>query len=201
VATALAGRTTTSLTTSWSHAIAHALSLSPGSRVVEYAVRATFFGLNLVFNIAMWSLFTAALTRASSTTRVSVVNVSANFFCTALLGLAIFGESLPPTWWAGAALLAAGNVVIGRRDEGDRPGGTPRSEGRGGGARKGEDEGESEGEGEGEGEGTALLPLSPGDEPPGRSGANVLLDREWGGAESTKDDAVQKEQGVDEPIY
>ena len=38
---------------------------------------------------------------------------------TALLGLIIFSESLPPLWWAGASLLVVGNVVIGRRDEGE----------------------------------------------------------------------------------
>lgn len=27
-------------------------------------------------------------------------------------------------WWAGAGLLAAGNVVIGRREEAEKPGGT-----------------------------------------------------------------------------
>lgn len=37
---------------------------------------------------------------------------------TALLGLVIFAESLPPLWWVGASLLVAGNVVIGRKDEG-----------------------------------------------------------------------------------
>lgn len=68
----------------------------------------------------MWALFTAALTRASSTTRVSVVNTSSNFLLTALLGLAIFAEKLPGLWWAGAALLVAGCVVIGaRKEDGD----------------------------------------------------------------------------------
>lgn len=38
---------------------------------------------------------------------------------TAFLGLAIFSESLPPLWWLGAALLVAGNVIIGRKDEGE----------------------------------------------------------------------------------
>lgn len=66
----------------------------------------------------MWFLFTAALTRASSTTRVSIVNTSTNFILTALLGLAMFGEKLPPLWWVGAAGLVVGNVVIGRREEG-----------------------------------------------------------------------------------
>jgi len=72
----------------------------------------------------MWALFTAALTRSSSTTRVSIVNVSANFFITAVLGAMIFGEKLPLAWWLGAGLLAAGNVVIGRREEAEKPGGT-----------------------------------------------------------------------------
>ena len=77
----------------------------------------TLFALNLLFNFIMWSLFTSALTRSPSTTRVSIVNTSANFVLTAVLGLLIFAESLPPLWWLGAALLVVGNVVIGRRDQ------------------------------------------------------------------------------------
>jgi len=38
---------------------------------------------------------------------------------TAFLGFVIFTESLPPLWWVGAALLVAGNVIIGRREEKD----------------------------------------------------------------------------------
>lgn len=40
---------------------------------------------------------------------------------TAILGLVIFSESLPPLWFAGAALLVAGNVIIGRREEKELP--------------------------------------------------------------------------------
>ena len=65
----------------------------------------------------MWSLFTTALTRGHSTTQVSIINTSSNFVITAILGLAIFSESLPPLWWVGAALLVAGNVIIGAKDE------------------------------------------------------------------------------------
>jgi drug/metabolite transporter (DMT)-like permease len=167
-------RTTTALTTSWSHAIAQALSLAPDNKIVESLIRAAFFGLNLLFNIAMWSLFTAALTRASSTTRVSIINVSANFFTTALLGLIIFGERLPPMWWAGAGLLAAGNVVIGRREEGEKPGGT-----------SGLETDDEEGQvllGEGVGEGDA-----------------IVLDGGLGGEGSTKE-VVQKSEDIDAPI-
>lgn len=85
----------------------------------------------------MWGLFTRALTLASSTVRVSVINTSANFVITALLGAAIFKEKLPGLldlladrrrqltpadpvqWWFGAALLVAGSVIIGQRDEGN----------------------------------------------------------------------------------
>lgn len=45
------------------------------------------------------------------------MNTSTNFVITAILGLAIFAEALPPLWWVGAALLVAGNVIIGRKDE------------------------------------------------------------------------------------
>ncbi|PFH60276.1 hypothetical protein XA68_11196 [Ophiocordyceps unilateralis] len=115
---AFAKLTTTSLTSGLAHAIARRLRLSDdANRFVELAVRGTFFALNLIFNGVMWTLFTAALARGSSATQVSIVNTSTNFVLTALLGFVIFSEALPPLWWAGAALLVAGNVVVGSRDE------------------------------------------------------------------------------------
>jgi drug/metabolite transporter (DMT)-like permease len=65
----------------------------------------------------MWSLFTTALARGTSTTQVSIMNTSTNFLLTALMGLFIFGEDLPPMWWVGATLLVAGSVIVGRKDE------------------------------------------------------------------------------------
>ncbi|KIW86062.1 hypothetical protein Z517_01456 [Fonsecaea pedrosoi CBS 271.37] len=115
--------TTTSLTSNLSSSIATFFSLSPSNTFVDLAVRGTFFLLNLLFNALMWGLFTSALTRAESTTRVSIINVSANFVITAVLGALIFGEKLGGMWWVGAGMLAAGNVVIGRREEGAKPGG------------------------------------------------------------------------------
>jgi hypothetical protein len=46
------------------------------------------------------------------------MNTSSNFVITAILGSVIFSEALPPLWWVGAALLVAGNVIVGRKDEG-----------------------------------------------------------------------------------
>ena len=116
--------TTTTLTSSWSAGLAALFGLSPDNTIINFLLRAFFFGMNLLFNLAMWTLFTAALTRADSTTRVSIVNVSSNFMVTAFLGWAVFGEELKGLWWVGAACLAIGNVVIGRREEGEKPGGT-----------------------------------------------------------------------------
>jgi len=143
--------TTTELTTSFATGIANLLGLSNIEKGVEVVVRAIFFGLNLIFNGIMWALFTKALARGTSTTQVSILNTSSNFMITALLGLIIFSESLPPLWFLGAALLVAGNVIIGRRDESDsdkaRDGGDEES-GTGEGYANGEERGELlEGEG------------------------------------------------------
>lgn len=113
--------TTTELTNSLASSLSSTLGLSPSNTIVNLLLRGTFFGLNLLFNVAMWTLFTAALTRSSSTTRVSIVNVSMNFVVTAFAGAIIFGEKLGGWWWVGAAFLAAGNVVIGRgREDGEK---------------------------------------------------------------------------------
>lgn len=118
----MAKLTTTELTSSLSHHMAGFLGLSTAEGAVEFIVRATFFGLNLAFNGVMWTLFTQALSRGHSTTQVSIMNTSSNFVLTALLGLVIFSESLPPLWWLGASMLVAGNVIIGRKDEGSAGG-------------------------------------------------------------------------------
>ncbi|KAK8147164.1 hypothetical protein G3M48_002064 [Beauveria asiatica] len=116
---AFAKLTTTELTTSLSNGISNLVGLSEYKPIVEYVVRAMFFILNLVFNGVMWSLFTTALARGTSATQVSIMNTSSNFIVTAMLGIAVFAEKLPALWWAGAALLVVGNVITGRKNDGD----------------------------------------------------------------------------------
>jgi len=123
--------TTTHLTTSLSKGIAETFGLSSMENIVEYAVRGMFFALNLIFNGVMWSLFTTALARGTSTTQVSIMNTSTNFILTAFMGWLIFSEALPAMWWAGAALLVAGNVIIGRKDESKEGAGADRQGGDG----------------------------------------------------------------------
>ncbi|KAI0466814.1 hypothetical protein F4859DRAFT_285320 [Xylaria cf. heliscus] len=110
--------TTNDLTAHIARGISGVLRLEGSDRVLEIIVRCIFFGLNLLFNGVMWTLFTQALAKGNSTTQVSIMNTSTNFMITALLGFAIFSEALPPLWWVGATLLVAGNVIIGRKDEG-----------------------------------------------------------------------------------
>ncbi|KAB5532591.1 hypothetical protein GE09DRAFT_1227773 [Coniochaeta sp. 2T2.1] len=105
------------LTSSISRSVSHFLHLSAAEGIIEVIVRVIFFGLNLAFNGVMWTLFTQALAKGHSTTQVSIMNTSSNFVLTAVLGFAIFSESLPPLWWLGAAMLVAGNVIIGGKDE------------------------------------------------------------------------------------
>ncbi|KAF3052637.1 hypothetical protein E8E11_011195 [Didymella keratinophila] len=125
--------TTTELTSSWSSSLASTFGLDPSSHVFEYFLRAAFFGLNLLFNAIMWGLFTRALTLASSTVRVSVINTSANFVITAVMSALIFSESLPGLWWLGAAMLVAGSVIVGMREEGEKKeGGDGSASGEGG---------------------------------------------------------------------
>lgn len=65
----------------------------------------------------MWTLFTKALARGTSTTQVSILNTTSNFIFTAILGFLIFSETLPQLWFIGASLMVIGNVIIGRREE------------------------------------------------------------------------------------
>ncbi|KAI1113818.1 hypothetical protein F5Y14DRAFT_200379 [Nemania sp. NC0429] len=129
--------TTNDLTAHIAGAISSSLGLEGADRILEIVVRCTFFGLNLFFNGVMWTLFTQALAKGTSTTQVSIMNTSTNFVITALLGLAIFAEALPPLWWVGAALLVVGNVIIGRKDENKNDAETDRREEQGGGGEEG----------------------------------------------------------------
>ncbi len=106
---------------------------------------------------------------------------------TALLGWAVFSERLPPLWWVGAALLAAGNVVIGRREEeGDKKVGVV--DGR---RRVGRDDG-------GRGADADAVPLMVGED--SALGPDMIdLDGDVAHSESTGE-AVKKGEEVDAPL-
>ncbi|DAA72907.1 TPA_exp: Uncharacterized protein A8136_4832 [Trichophyton benhamiae CBS 112371] len=113
--------TTTELTTSISRAISHIFSSSNETTtldvIVEYLVRAAFFGLNLFSNFIMWTLFTRALTASPSTTKVTITNTTANFLVTGVLGMLVFREKVNAQWLIGATLMAAGCIIVGMREK------------------------------------------------------------------------------------
>ncbi|KAF9971019.1 hypothetical protein BGZ73_006100 [Actinomortierella ambigua] len=61
----------------------------------------------------MWTLFTKALNRSKSSAVVTVINSSANFCITAVLGYLLFSEPLALQWWFGASLIVMGSVLVG----------------------------------------------------------------------------------------
>ncbi|KAF2226936.1 hypothetical protein BDZ85DRAFT_212235, partial [Elsinoe ampelina] len=109
--------TTGPFTSSLSHSLALTLHVPEShSQIFEYILRALFFALNLSFDALMWGLFTRALTLASSTVHVSVLNTGTNFLVAATAGWAVFGEKLPGLWWVGAGMLVGGCLLIGSRE-------------------------------------------------------------------------------------
>jgi uncharacterized membrane protein len=77
-----------------------------------WLTRALFIGGMIAANAAMWAFFTLSLNRTSSSARVTVINSCANFCFTAIFGHLCFGEPLALRWWFGAALMAAGGVLV-----------------------------------------------------------------------------------------
>lgn len=60
----------------------------------------------------MWTTFTKALQAVPSTVEATVTNSSANLFFTAILGNAIFGETLSLQWWVGVSLIVTGLIIV-----------------------------------------------------------------------------------------
>eukprot|EP01116_Phalansterium_solitarium_P007260 TRINITY_DN19844_c0_g1_i1.p1 TRINITY_DN19844_c0_g1~~TRINITY_DN19844_c0_g1_i1.p1 ORF type:complete len:165 (-),score=12.48 TRINITY_DN19844_c0_g1_i1:44-538(-) len=79
----------------------------------ELSSRVVFFILGLLANALMMNFFAKSM-NLSTTLSATVINSSVNYFCTAVLGYAIFGEALSTTWWAGASLVLVGVFLIAR---------------------------------------------------------------------------------------
>ena len=80
--------------------------------VVVLGARAVALTLMLAFNALMVSLFVRSLHR-SGTTIATVLNTASNFLVSALIGWAVFGESLTLQWFCGASLIVAGVLIVG----------------------------------------------------------------------------------------
>ncbi|KAJ2306901.1 Transmembrane protein 42 [Coemansia sp. RSA 2702] len=93
------------------HVGALAQALAPGLPAAATA-RALAGGLAALSNVLMWLFFTKALRYGQSTARVMMLQTAGNFAATAACGVYVFGDRLALQWWAGAALIAAGLVLV-----------------------------------------------------------------------------------------
>ncbi|RUS35094.1 hypothetical protein BC938DRAFT_475880 [Jimgerdemannia flammicorona] len=90
------------------------LCANQGDNVLLLVVRGTCFALIFGCNALMWTLFTKALNKATSSVQVTVVNSAINFCATAILGNVVFGEPLALQWWGGASLIVTGTLLMTR---------------------------------------------------------------------------------------
>ncbi|CAI2167314.1 8122_t:CDS:2 [Funneliformis geosporum] len=81
------------------------------NRIMKF-IRICCFGSIFICNALMWTFFTKALNKSSSSLQVTVLNSATNFCMTAVLGNIIFGETLSLQWWFGASLIVIGTLLI-----------------------------------------------------------------------------------------
>ncbi len=75
------------------------------------AARGALLAALIASNTAAIALHLKGMSQVGSF-MATLLNTGANFLVTALLGWAVFGESLPLAWWAGGALIALGTVLV-----------------------------------------------------------------------------------------
>ncbi|KAG9298345.1 hypothetical protein G9A89_002833 [Geosiphon pyriformis] len=79
---------------------------------IMYVIRICCFASVFICNALMWTLFTKALNRSTSSIQVTVFNSATNFCMTAIFGSLLFGETLNLQWWLGASLIISGTVLV-----------------------------------------------------------------------------------------
>ncbi|XP_048756155.2 transmembrane protein 42-like [Ostrea edulis] len=83
-------------------------------------LRILFFAMIFVCNGLMWTFFTKSLQFCSSTAEATVTNTASNFLVSALMGVALFNETLTLRWWMGASLIVLGLLLIHRANMKER---------------------------------------------------------------------------------
>ena len=93
---------------------ATASSLEPGS-LGYLSLQAAFLLAMMLLNSFMWTLYSKALSTATSATEAAVMNTGCNFAFTALLSFTLFGEggdSLNSRWFAGSLVMLIGLLLL-----------------------------------------------------------------------------------------
>ena len=86
------------------------LSVTPALEIF-FVLRVAFFASNAFCTGQMWRFYLKALS-LGPTALAQTLNTGTNFPVSALSGIIIFGETITPLWCLGAALAAAGLVLV-----------------------------------------------------------------------------------------
>ncbi|EPS73307.1 hypothetical protein M569_01449 [Genlisea aurea] len=92
-------------------------AVSAGVNASLAAISAKFFaselkyGLIISLNVVMWGCYVNSMKTLSSL-QATVTNFATNFLCSGLAGFFLFHEELPLKWFAGAALIVLGVIVL-----------------------------------------------------------------------------------------
>ncbi|KAB0795754.1 hypothetical protein PPYR_09815 [Photinus pyralis] len=77
-----------------------------------FIVRVVFFGLMLLCNGSVWTLYVKALQSTNSTLTATVLSSAVNYLLSAILGYIVFGEITSLLWWTGLSSVLVGVVLI-----------------------------------------------------------------------------------------
>ncbi|XP_019244943.1 PREDICTED: uncharacterized protein LOC109224843 isoform X1 [Nicotiana attenuata] len=93
-------------------------AVAAGFNAALAAISAKFFssqlikyGCVVIFNVTMWGCYVNSL-KALSSLQATVTNFATNFLSSGLAGFLLFQEPLPIQWFAGAALIVLGVIVL-----------------------------------------------------------------------------------------
>ncbi|XP_012283638.1 transmembrane protein 42 [Orussus abietinus] len=69
-------------------------------------------GLMVTSNTAGCMLFVKALQQSESSLPMTLITSATSYFCSALVGFLVFGESTSLTWWGGTTLVLLGLLLV-----------------------------------------------------------------------------------------
>ncbi|XP_063995227.1 transmembrane protein 42 [Diachasmimorpha longicaudata] len=75
-------------------------------------LKITLFGVMILFNTAGCTFFVRSLQGCGSSLPSTVVSAATNYFCSALVGFLVFGETTSMLWWCGTSLVLLGLILI-----------------------------------------------------------------------------------------
>jgi len=79
---------------------------------IVFYLQVLAFGVMVLVNILMWTVFVKALHFCHTSLEATVTNTAANFISSAIVGRLVFGESMSLMWWFGTLLILFGLALM-----------------------------------------------------------------------------------------